>query len=344
MQEKIINYINQLHGYTTAIKNLHWSSSTMSEHKLCDDIADSIASNEDEIAEICQGIYGQIGKNELKPIQYTISNTKSMLNDLLKDTEAFYEKIEGNEFIGLRSVIENFLGEINKFQYLIKLCLKEDMKKRISKPLHECKKTIELTESELKAMVFEACKILKEGYQTVQWQHFDNDTDRYEAYVVIDNSDQALIGTYESNGNWREAMENAIADAKDEARYNKYGSYSVYGCIGNEYTKDSLIYNTETEGMDEGTIRKIVKESINQLLITEGEKWIGSFNRDTFQQLKQTAASLNGTCSFNLNGVDFTVQATGRGYTASSGMEWKYDALKLDNALLACWQYSNTRS
>ena len=344
MKKNIIAYINILHGYATAIKNLHWSSNTMSEHKLCDDIADSITSNEDEIAEICQGIYGQIAKNELKPTQYTISTTKSMLDDLLKDTESFYEKLEGNEFIGLRSVVENFLGEINKFQYLIKLCLKEDMKKRITTSLNEGKKIVELTESELKKMVFEAYKILQEGYETVQWQHFDNDTQRYDAYVVIDNSEQALVSTYESNGNWREAMEDAIADAKDEARYNKYGSYSVYGCIGNEYTEDSLIYNTETEGMDEGTIRKIVKESINQLLITEGKKWIGSFNRDTFQRLKQTAASLNGTCSFNLNGVDFTVQATGRGYTASSGMEWKYDALKLDNALLACWQYSNTRS
>ena len=272
MKKNIIAYINILHGYATAIKNLHWSSNTMSEHKLCDDIADSITSNEDEIAEICQGIYGQIAKNELKPTQYTISTTKSMLDDLLKDTESFYEKLEGNEFIGLRSVVENFLGEINKFQYLIKLCLKEDMKKRITTSLNEGKKIVELTESELKKMVFEAYKILQEGYETVQWQHFDNDTQRYDAYVVIDNSDQALVSTYESNGNWREAMEDAIADAKDEARYNKYGSYSVYGCIGNEYTEDSLIYNTETEGVDEGTIRKIVKESINQLLITEGKK------------------------------------------------------------------------
>lgn len=266
MQEKIIDYINVLHGYTTAIKNLHWSSNTMSEHKLCDDIADSIASNEDEIAEICQGIYGQIGKNELKPIQYTISTTKSMLEDLLKETESFYEKIEGNEFIGLRSVVENFLGEINKFQYLIKLCLKEDMKRRITNPINEGNKIVELTEAELKSMVFEAYKILKEGYETVQYQHFDNDTKRYDAYVVIDNSDRALVGTYEANGNWREAMENAIADAKDEARYNKYGSYSVYGCIGNEYDDDTLIYNTETEGMSESMIRRIVKESINGLL------------------------------------------------------------------------------
>ena len=49
MRSNILNYINKLQSYKTAIKNLHWSSKRMSEHKLLDDIADSVAENQDEI-------------------------------------------------------------------------------------------------------------------------------------------------------------------------------------------------------------------------------------------------------------------------------------------------------
>ena len=157
MDKNIMNYINILHGYTTAIKNLHWSSGNMNEHELCDDIADTICDNEDLIAEVAQGIYGQIKKNELKPVKYTIETTPKMLNDLLRETETFYGKIKENKkYIGLRSIVENFLGEINKYQYLIKLCLKEDLKRRIEGN----KQVIHLTESDIHRMIKESVRIM----------------------------------------------------------------------------------------------------------------------------------------------------------------------------------------
>lgn len=161
MKQEIISYINVLHGYTTAIKNLHWSSQNMSEHKLCDDIAETLASNEDEIAEIAQGIFGRIKNNELKPKQYTISSTQKMLSDLLKDTEAFYEKLDGKQFIGLRSIVENFLGEINKYQYLIKICLKEELKRKYSSNINE-KQSFVLTPKELQEIVLETYHMAKD--------------------------------------------------------------------------------------------------------------------------------------------------------------------------------------
>ena len=57
--KNILKFLCKLEGYKTAIKNAHFSASNMSEHKLFDDIYKTIADSQDEIGEICQGIYGQ---------------------------------------------------------------------------------------------------------------------------------------------------------------------------------------------------------------------------------------------------------------------------------------------
>ena len=67
MKRSILIYINKLQAYKTAIKNIHWSSNNMSEHKLFDDIEDAVADVQDEIAEVAQGVYGKLKLNELKP-------------------------------------------------------------------------------------------------------------------------------------------------------------------------------------------------------------------------------------------------------------------------------------
>ena len=152
MKTNVLNYINKLQGYKTAIKNLHWSSKTMSEHKLLDEIADSVAKNQDEIAEMCQGIYGKFKLNELKSKRYNITNSKKMLHDMLRDTKSFYSSIKGRELTGVRSIVESFIGEINKFLYLMELCLKEDIKQKLMG------NQIRLTENEIRNCINEAVK------------------------------------------------------------------------------------------------------------------------------------------------------------------------------------------
>ena len=138
MRSNILNYINKLQSYKTAIKNLHWSAKKMSEHKLLDDIADSVAENQDEIAEIAQGIFGKIKVNELKPRRYKITDSRKMIEDLTKDTKEFHSTINSKELIGLRSVVESFIGELNKFKYLMVMCVKEDFKRNFKeKQLNE---------------------------------------------------------------------------------------------------------------------------------------------------------------------------------------------------------------
>lgn len=172
MKENILNFLNKCEGWKTAIKNSHWSSENISEHKLFDEIADSLSDIEDVTAEIEQGLHGKIGKNELKPTSYTIEGSKKMISDILKDTKEFYSSIkEGEEYIGMRSEIESFIGELSKYEYLMGLALKEDFKRSVGKKLNENKNmkkpnnAIRLTESQLHQIIKESVnKLLKENY------------------------------------------------------------------------------------------------------------------------------------------------------------------------------------
>lgn len=157
MKSSILVYINKLQAYRTAIKNIHWSSSNMSEHKLFDDIGNTVSDVQDEVAEIAQGIYGKLKFNELKPKRYNITSSKKMLQDLLSTTETFLQTLNRNKsLVGIKSVIENFVGELNKYLYLLDFCLKEDLKRRLKNQINENK--IVISESELRDIIREAIK------------------------------------------------------------------------------------------------------------------------------------------------------------------------------------------
>lgn len=136
MKENIMKYINELEGFKTCIKNSHLSANNMNVHKLFDDIASAVSDVQDKVAEISQGLYGKIQKNELKAIGCEMTTENGFLDKLLKATTDFYSSIkDGEDYIGLRSDIESFIGEIQKFQYLMKLCITEN--KIIENVLHK---------------------------------------------------------------------------------------------------------------------------------------------------------------------------------------------------------------
>lgn len=181
MKENIMKYINQLEGFKTAIKNQHWASANMSMHKLFDDIADSVSDIQDTVSEECQGIHGRINKNELKPISYTINGEQKFLDDMLKASNEFYDSIkEGDEYIGVRSEMETFIGEISKFKYLMDLCIKESFKRDLRKQIMEkqninMKNTIRLTENDVKNIVMSSVNtILKEYYDGPEADRYDS--------------------------------------------------------------------------------------------------------------------------------------------------------------------------
>ena len=68
MDKTVLEFINKVEGWKTAIKALHWDADNMSQHKLCDDIADRIADFQDQVSEVEQSINGKLKINKLKPI------------------------------------------------------------------------------------------------------------------------------------------------------------------------------------------------------------------------------------------------------------------------------------
>ena len=92
--------------------------------------------------------------------------------------------------------------------------------------------------------------------------------------------------------------------------------------------------------LTESDLHRIVKESVKKIL-AEGQKWIGDYERNSFDVLRQKVSECGGTCSFSLNGKDFTIVPNQRGFTITSGDGFGYDALNVDNALKAAWRFSN---
>ena len=135
--KNILKFLCKLEGYKTAIKNAHFSASNMSEHKLFDDIYKTIADSQDEIGEICQGIYGQFSKGSIKSEKYKLSSSKKFLSDITAETSSFHKSLKGQSLVGLKSVVENLLAAMNKYSYLLKLCLKEDFKRNYRRKLNE---------------------------------------------------------------------------------------------------------------------------------------------------------------------------------------------------------------
>ena len=156
MKTNVLKYLNELQGYRAAIKNLHWSSSNMSEHKVWDDIDSSVGEAQDEIAEVAQGMFGQIKKNELKPISYTIKNSKEALNAIIDSTKAFHKTLTDESTVQLKSVVENVLADLEKYKYLLNLSLKEDIQQRMTKSIRKNKTELHLNETELRALIREA--------------------------------------------------------------------------------------------------------------------------------------------------------------------------------------------
>lgn len=127
MTKNVLDYLQKCTGWLTAIQNIHWDANSMSQHKLCDDIKKDFDEFRDIVAEIEQGIDGNIELNDLKPIQYEISDLDKLLKDAKNDTLSFYKNLNGDDYIGLRSECESFLGKLQKYVYLNAFCKKKDI-------------------------------------------------------------------------------------------------------------------------------------------------------------------------------------------------------------------------
>ena len=127
MTKNVLDYLCKCTGWLTALQNIHWDANSMSQHKLCDDIKEDLDEFRDTVAEIEQGINGHIDLNDLKPVQYEISDLENFIKDVISDTLEFYKNLEGDDYIGIRSECESFMGQFQKYIYLNSFCKKKDI-------------------------------------------------------------------------------------------------------------------------------------------------------------------------------------------------------------------------
>ena len=139
MNKNILNYIEECEGWKVGIKNLHWSADNMSQHELCDDIADEISNFEDLVSEIEQSISGKIKLNGFTPKSYKITSLKSFVEDVIAASKSFLKKLEGmgEKYVGIKSECETFIGTMQRKLYLVNFTLKEELKKRLRDRINE---------------------------------------------------------------------------------------------------------------------------------------------------------------------------------------------------------------
>lgn len=167
MKTEHIDFINYIEGIKTCLKNTHWSSVNNSEHVRMDEFADVVSDFEDSVSEEFQGIEGQIQDNEVKPIEYTFSDVNKLLQDIKSKTMELYDSFENDKtYIGVKSEIESFIHDINKYSYLFKLALKDDTNntetndksKDSDEDNNVSENTIKLTHEDLRNIIKESVK------------------------------------------------------------------------------------------------------------------------------------------------------------------------------------------
>lgn len=133
MRKSVLTYLNKLEGYKSAIKQFHWGANNLSQHQLCDEIAEAISDFQDTVSEIEQSMSGKFKLNKLKPEPYKCDTLKGFAMDVVESAKDFLKVIEslGENYVGMKSEVETFIGVMQKQVYLINFTLQEEVKREL---------------------------------------------------------------------------------------------------------------------------------------------------------------------------------------------------------------------
>ena len=189
MNKNILNYIEECEAWKVGIKNLHWSADNMSQHELCDDIADEISNFEDLVSEVEQSISGKIKLNGFTPKSYKITSLKSFVEDVISASQSFLKELEGmgEKYVGIKSECETFIGTMQRKLYLVNFTLKEELKKRLRDKINESMyKRIDNPSKKSRSNVTTLKTRIKHIYDAVKEHGLDSRLYHDEAWQAID--------------------------------------------------------------------------------------------------------------------------------------------------------------
>ena len=153
-------------------------------------------------------------------------------------------------------------------------------------------KIVRITEQDIHNMVQ---NIINEAFGDLyQPNHImDNNNNMYDCYVVINNSDQSLVANCQYE-------EDAIDEANECALNDRYGSYSVVGCVGNEYDLDdekSIIYTADYSDLkvyeNVDNTDTIITEVINKVIKEAEMQSVEDFEERTEKAHKREGEKIN---------------------------------------------------
>ena len=175
MKKIVFDYICMCESFKTAIKSLHWDSKNMSQHKLCDDIADRISDFQDQISEVEQSISGNLPLNKLKAKEYKVVGLKSFVEDVIEETKKFYKKVKklDDNYVGMASDCESFISDMQRNLYLVNFTLKEEFKREYRKKINEQKGGLTISCGKIREIVNECVKkCMNESVNDNNYTHF----------------------------------------------------------------------------------------------------------------------------------------------------------------------------
>ena len=119
-----INFLNQLEGWKTKCKNLHWSAPKKNIHTYLDEFLDVLSGFQDALAEDIMGVLGsRLSPNSINGTSCSSDNAIDFINQINTATIIFYNKISDNpNYVGIKSETETFIHNIKKYNYLFNLC------------------------------------------------------------------------------------------------------------------------------------------------------------------------------------------------------------------------------
>lgn len=118
-----ISFLNQLEGWKTKCKNLHWAAPKKNIHVYLDEFLDILSDYQDGLAEGYMGILGKMQPNVIKGTASDALNAIDFIEEVKSGTLSFYDKIpQETVYKGITSECETFIQNINKYRYLFGLC------------------------------------------------------------------------------------------------------------------------------------------------------------------------------------------------------------------------------
>jgi DNA-binding ferritin-like protein len=120
--DNVISVIENIEGYQTRLKELHWNTGPISIHKLIDEFQEELGEFEDSIVENAIPFVGFFEVGTLKP-ELPEETTFSDVLEGIRGLAIGYKRQVGESLMwsGTINIIDDFLSTVNKFIYLVKI-------------------------------------------------------------------------------------------------------------------------------------------------------------------------------------------------------------------------------